>query len=671
MCFSQQTDNVDFERVNAEITPYLALKKVEGTVQYTFTVLKNTDSIYLDAKNIKIIYYPENETTLSQDKTKIWLTNSFKAGKKYTVSFMYKAFPKKALYFTGDQIWTQGQGKYTSNWLPSIDDMNDKIEFDLTIIAPIGNTVIANGKLISSEETGKYTKHHFDMQNPMASYLVAFAIGDFNFKEIASESGVPIKLYYKPEDSLKVEPTYRNTKQIFDFFEKEIGVPYLWQNYKQVPVRDFLYAGMENTTATIFSEAFVIDSIAFNDRNYVNVNAHELAHQWFGDLVTEVSGTDHWLQEGFATYYALLAEKEIFGENYYYWKLLQSAEKLAALSDEGKGENLQNPKASSLTFYEKGAWALHILKEIVGEEPFRIAVKNYLEKYKFKNVITQNFVEEVKLATLIDISEWEADWIHQIAFKAEQAYQSLIKSTFVVDYFEMVAAREIPLKDKKQELQKALENPNDFIAQEVIFQLQGEPISETLSLYQKGFASNNLFVRQAIALSLSIVPKELKPQYESLLKDASYETQEAALFNLWSNFPEDRFQYLDALHKTEGFQDKNIRMLWLVLALHTKNYKPEIQNLFKKELQDYSAPEYSFQVRDKAFSYLFELQFWNEDTLKNLIDACVHHNWRFKKSSRSLLNELLKDENIVQQIKNFSKDLDTETSQYLKIILEK
>lgn len=114
-----------------------------------------------------------------------------------------------------------------------------------------------------------------------------------------------------------------------------------------------MYAGMENATTTLFSESFFTDSIGFIDRNFVNVNAHELAHQWFGDDVTEKSSKDHWLQEGFAAYYALLAEKEIFGEDYFYFKLYQSAEKLKSNSDQGKGQALLNPKANALTFYEK------------------------------------------------------------------------------------------------------------------------------------------------------------------------------------------------------------------------------------------------------------------------------------------------------------------------------
>src|SRR5690606_13846733 len=161
-------------------------------------------------------------------------------------------------------------------------------------------------------------------------------------------------------------PTYRYTKRMFDFLEKEIGIPYPWQNYKQAPVRDFLHAGMENTTLTLFADTFMVDSVGYNDRNYLNVNAHALADQWCGNMVTARNNEQHWLQEGFATYYALLAEREVFGEDYYYRKLYKSAETLAARSENGKGEAVLNAGAGSLTFYEKGAFVLHRLRETAG-----------------------------------------------------------------------------------------------------------------------------------------------------------------------------------------------------------------------------------------------------------------------------------------------------------------
>ena len=327
--FAQQTDYVDFLKVSASVSFEPDSSQVIGRSNYWFKMLKDSDSIYLDAVNMEIDMPPFNLSTIEtfeNNGKQIIFKNKFKKDSIYNLSFIYQAKPKNALYFlkrNGDwNIWTQGQGKYTSNWLPSIDDVNDKIEFDLQISFENKNyEILSNGKL-SSEGIEQHTYdwiRSYDMQKPMSSYLVALAIGKYNKKTETSKSGIPLEYYYYPEDSLKVEPTYRYSKQMFDFLEKEIGFAYPWQNYKQVPVHDFLYAGMENTSCTIFSDAFVVDAIGFNDRNYINVNAHELAHQWFGNLVTATSGEHHWLQEGFATYYALLAEHDIFGDNHFYF----------------------------------------------------------------------------------------------------------------------------------------------------------------------------------------------------------------------------------------------------------------------------------------------------------------------------------------------------------------
>ena len=546
--------------------------------------------------------------------------------------------------------------------------MNDKIEFDIQYFAEKGETVVANGKLYDSVLLPPSKTYRFDMKKPMASYLVAFAMGNYKKRETVSKSGVPIELYLSEEDTANFEPTYRYSKEIFDFLETEIGVPYPWQNYKQVPVRDFLYAGMENTTATIFSEAFVVDSIAFVDRNYLNVNAHELAHQWFGNLVTETSGTHHWLQEGFATYYALLAEREIYGDDYYYWKLYQTAEQLKSLSDEGKGQSLLDPNAGSLTFYEKGAWALHTLRELIGDTAFRKAIQMYLAKYSFKNVTTENFLDEVRAATTMDISAWEKDWLQQTAFKAEQAFNSLLKSSFIKKYFELNRLAALPLSEKKIQLTTALTFPDDFIGQEAVYQLVGEPIEETVPLYKKGFESKNILVRQAIALSLAEIPIALKTDFESLLNDASYVTQEAALYGLWTNFPEDRAMYLDAMKNSIGFQDKNIRQLWLTLAIVTPTYNETAKPRYIDELRSYTSPAYSFEVRQKAFGYINEIQLYDETVVNNLVNASVHHNWRFRNTARQLLDEVLKNPGTKEALKRTMNSFTNAEKKYLSRI---
>lgn len=668
---AQQTDVVDFLRVAAQVAPSFSEGEITGDVTVDFRVLQDVDSLYMDAQNAQLLMVGDAAFEIKATDSKIWFVGNFNRQTTYRALFSYKMKPGQALYFFEDQIWTQGQGKYTSNWLPSIDDVNDKIEFDLQISAPTNMNVVANGKLVSVD--GGFENRNqwqFDMKHPMPSYLVAFAIGGFHKKNLVSESGIPMELYYNPSDSLKVEPTYRYSKQIFDFLETEIGVPYPWQNYKQVPVRDFLYAGMENTTATFFSGAFVVDSTGFNDRNYVNVNAHELAHQWFGDLVTEKAGKDHWLQEGFATYYALLAERKIFGDDYYYWQLYQTAEQLKAASDEGKGESLLDPKASSLTFYQKGAWALHILRERIGDRAFKTAIKNYLETYKFKNVSTEDFLNEVMAVSQVDISDFEKEWLQQTAFKAEEAYQSLLKSAFIKKYFEISALRATPLAAKKTLLKTALTFPNDFIGQEAVYQLADEPIAETLPLYKKALEGNNLYVRQAVALSLQDIPMELKTEYESLMNDKSYVTMETALYRLWMQFPAQRAEYLGQTKGVIGFQNRNIRQLWLALALITDGFEISKKEAYLNELKNYTSPAYSFEIREKAFEYVNELQLWDIETLKNLAEACVHPTWRFAKPSKEMLHEVLQNKKYHELAKILGRQVSEKAANYLNTIIK-
>ena len=665
--YSQQKDIVDFKRIEADLNPNFENQTITGNLKIDFLMLTDSDSIFLDANNISEYKVKINSGKLksSFDGEHLIFKGEFDVNKEYQISLNYTASPNKALYFVNkegeNQLWTQGQGKYTSNWLPSIDDMNDKIEFDFSITAPKNYEVIANGKLKDTIDKGESRRWDFDMHNPISSYLAALVIGDYKKQTLYATSGVPIELYYYPEDSTEFEPTYRYTKEIFDFFEAEIGVPYPWQNYKEVPVKDFLYAGMENTSATIFSDVFMVDDSGFPDRNYVNVNAHELAHQWFGDLVTETTGTHHWLQEGFATYYALLAEREIFGENYYYWQLYQTAEQLKELSDKGKGEKLLNPGASSLTFYQKGAWALHILREQIGDEAFKKAVKSYLEKHRFENVETSDFLEAAREASGQDLIDFEKDWLNQSAFQATPALESLKKSSFIQDYLQINRLRKISFDKKKELLRQTLTLPDDYIGQEAVYQLAGEPISETLPLYELGFNSNNRFVRQAIAISVSQVPEALRADYETLLNDDSYVTREAALMALWASFPNHRNEYLDKLEGIVGFADKNIETLWLALSLATPDYKENLKQQNYQQLVNYTGEEFSFEIREHAFQYLYQLQLYEEQSLTNLVSGCLHHNWRFAQSCRGILDMLLEDTKWKTTIKDLNGLTDKET----------
>ena len=671
---SQQIKKVDF--LTGEINIFLDanLKKVEGKVTYTFKVLQPTDTIAIDAQQMKIgnVLLDGDEVAIVYDNKKIKITSDFKKDSDHIIEIQYVTIPKKALYFLKDyqgdnQIWTQGQGKYTSNWLPSFDDMNEKVTFDMTINYDADYEVIANGALLDKQLVNDSIQQwKYDMKQPMSSYLLALAIGKYSKIVETSESGIPLEMYYYYDDKEKFESTYKHSKRIFDFLEKEIGVPFPWQNYKQIPVKDFLYAGMENTGTTIFSDAFVVDNIQYNDRNYINVNAHELAHQWFGDLVTETEGKHHWLQEGFATYYALLAEKEIFGEDYFEYKLYESAEQLTEESKRKDVTSLLDPKASSLTFYQRGAWALHALRDFIGDTNFKTTIEDYLKTHKFDNVATDDFISIAEKVSSEDLSEYKKIWLEQTTFPSQEALDILTSSSFIKRYLNLASERTQPLVGKWGRLATALDFPiNEYLGQEVIYQLEGETSPEAIGLFTKAFETNNIYVRQAIANTMSAIPKVLKKQYESLLKDESYATIEPALYHLWANFPSEREGYLEKTKETIGFNDKNVRILWLVLALNTPEYEKENHQQFYTELSEYASSKYHFSTRENAFTYLESLQAFSDQSLADLVDGCLHHNWRFRNFCRKMIDNLLKDSKIKKKYVDLSDNLSAKQQTFL------
>ncbi len=671
---AQHQDKVDFVHANVSIKINPDAREVIGEVVYDFQVLGKVDSVFLDARNIdfssirlnnKKVRFNDNGQTLS-------IYKKLKKGKKYTLILAYKANPKQTIYYTGwaddirgnEQVWTQGQGKYTSHWLPSFDDMTEKVAFDLSITFDKNYEVIANGKLQKVNENDGLKTWSFDMQKPMSSYLLAFAIGDYDKQELKSKSGIPLANYYYPKDSLKAEPTYRYTKKIFDFLEQEIGVPYPWQDYKQVPVKDFLYAGMENTGATIFSDGYVIDSTVFVDKNYVNVNAHEMAHQWFGNLVTEKDGNHHWLHEGFATYYAYLAEKENLGDEHFYWKLYDTAEQLQSLSEEGKGEALTNPKASSLTFYEKGAWALAMLKEQIGDDAFKQGIKNYLEKYQYKNVTIQDFIDEMEASSGKDLIGFVALWLDSPIFPYEKAKEHLMAhSESVKDLFDLKWELTTSLEDKSNIIQKYWDTSD---AEE----LKARMISKyhklfTPELISEAFGTESIKIRQALALAYDKVPLALKSDYESLLNDKSYVTLEHALYRLWISFPQDRFRYLEKTKGTFGLPNKNVRLLWLLFAALTKDYANDLNEAYLSELFDYTNPKYSMEVRQGAFGLIGEVFKFSDRNLLDLLNASEHHSWQFRKYARNLLDGLLNDDEQRKRLIALLKGLNDDEFRYI------
>ena len=646
--FSQQTKSVDFISCEALLYPDSKTKSISGTVHYLFEIKNTIDSVKIDAKNMifSAIYINDN------NKFKYKLTNEhiilYDGLKKGLngITIKYEAKPKQTLYFTGVgenlQIWTQGQGKYTSHWLPSFDDVNEKVVFKIGVFFDEKYHVLSNGELINKIKpkfsNEKKTLWEYKMQKPMSSYLVMLAIGNYTKQKATTKSGTPLEFYLDTNDFSKFEPTYRYSKELFDYLEDEIGVKYPWGIYRQVPVRDFLYAGMENTTSTIFSQDFVVDEIGFNDRNYVNVNAHELAHQWFGDLITAQSGKHHWLQEGFATYYALLAERHLFGDDYFYEALNDYAEQLqqAASTD---SIPVLNEKASSLTFYKKGAWALHVLREDIGAKNFQKVVKKYLKSYQNKKVDTDDFLSIVHDVSGYDVAIFKNKWLETPGFDRNLAQRYLDKNQFIRE-FNQLRKNKYSLAELTKIMQSDAYYP---IKQYIIYNIQQLPFDERKVLLEAALATRNLQVRQVVAETLKVIPLDFKIIYESLLQDNAYVTKELALTHLCLNFPEERLRYLIQTKEIIGNNDKIFRMTWLALSYNTKGFSEKERQAFINELLNYASDAYESPLRQNALEILLQLHPNEEQVIALLFKATEHHRWQFTLFARTKVRELLKN----------------------------
>lgn len=469
---------IDMERMVVDLSFDPPAGIVKGQVTHYFKPLrKSLDSIFFDAPKIDVktvflngkkVNFKTNEAgvTIYCDKPLAWETSD-------SIRIQYEAKPKKGIYFIGwndknnlsrKQIWTQGQGVDNRYWIPMWDDLNDKMITETIVRFDQKYKVLSNGTKAMERLNKDGTKTwHYKMTKPHTSYLLMLGIGNYEIKEAKSKSGVPLKMYYYPEHADRVEYIYKHTADIMNFFESEIGVPYPWESYSQIPVQDFMYGAMENTTATVYGDFFCADKRSFNDRNYVSVNAHEMAHQWFGDMVTARCEPHHWLQESFATHYNMLAEREIFGQDHFDWAR-RNSQNSALEADSKDWYPVASSKAGSTRFYPKGAIVLNTLKYVTGREEFNKAIKYYLLKHAYKNVDSHDLLVAFEESLGMSLGWFWEEWLYkagepdfQVEFyntnnsKGEQEHHYSIKQVQEInDYtslFKMPVVLEVHYKD--------------------------------------------------------------------------------------------------------------------------------------------------------------------------------------------------------------------------------
>lgn len=418
---------VDFTDLKLTVAFEPEEKLVRGKVEHSFTVLRNSiDTLFLDGIKMRYTNVLLNGVATDYDTSGIGITLKFnpplKRGEIHLLSIDYEATPKKGLYFVGwddstgrsrKQIWTQGQGIDNRHWIPMYDERNDKVISEILVSFEKGFEVLSNGTLIEKNENFEEINYwNYKISHPHSPYLIMLGIGKYGIEKDTSFSGVPLKYYYYSEQQNQIEPTYRFTKEMFDFFEKEIGVAYPWETYSQIPVQNFMYGAMENTTATIFGDFYLVDSSEFLDRNYVRVNAHELAHQWFGDMVTARSAKDHWLQESFATHFDLMYQKEAFGQDFYDWVRRKYANQSITASEKDL-KPLAHSEAGSTRHYPKGAFVLQMLKYVIGKEDFNLGVKDYLERHSYQNVDSDDLLSSFHESLGWSLDWFWEDWVYQ------------------------------------------------------------------------------------------------------------------------------------------------------------------------------------------------------------------------------------------------------------------
>lgn len=414
---------VDFSHLHLDVSFDTTRQEVNGRVSLDFLKKAPVDSIFLNG--IRMTYH---EVSLNNEKadftpsdTGIWIkTPNLEDTNSLYIS--YTAHPRKGIFFINfgkntpggrRQIWTQGQGIDHRHWIPHRDDQTDKLIVDLNIEFDADYEVISNGELVQKTAAGNgQNRWHYQMHKPMSSYLIAIAIGKYRKRTTRSDSGVALIQYYYPDRADDYDSYYYKNEEIFNFLQNEIGVPYPWQNYKQVPVQDFHHGAMENTTATIFGDFFLVDDIAFNDQNYTYVNAHELAHQWFGNLVTATGSEHHWLHEGFATYYQWLSERNLYGRDYFDYERYKAA---MLVYDASKQDTvpLGSGDAGSSRFYQKGGWVLHMLNHQLGEEAFKKVMEYYLLRYQYGLVTTDSLEAAIRHVTGYDASGFLEQWVER------------------------------------------------------------------------------------------------------------------------------------------------------------------------------------------------------------------------------------------------------------------
>ena len=424
----------DYHLQNARIALRFDLeqRKVIGEVRHTLAALRDGltrlafDSVGLTVASVTVGGRPAKfETTATQ--LLVSLDHPAKRDEKFEVTIRYEGRPKKGLYFVlpdsnypdrPREVWTQGEAEDTRYYIPIYDYPNDRSSTEMILTVPGDWLTVSNGRLLSvADAPGGMKTWHWRQSQPYSTYLISLVAGEFEqTKETWRD--IPVTYYVPRGRSDRVGPTFAHTRAMLDFYSALVGVPYPWEQYAQAAVDEFVVGGMENiTAATLTSSGLLHPQLAGETlEGSDGLVGHELAHQWFGDLVTCKDWADIWLNEGFATYFETLWEEHQYGADEAAYTLWQrrnnwmNSQRLYPVPIVTREFTDSSELAGNM--YTKASWVLHMLRQKLGDAAFYRAMKLYLETYRGQNVVSADLAKAIEQATATNVDLFFDQWVY-------------------------------------------------------------------------------------------------------------------------------------------------------------------------------------------------------------------------------------------------------------------
>ena len=408
-------------------------RSIRGSATLTLTPFNHGfDKVRLDAAELEIssIRLAESGASLEWDtfreQIEIRLNRTCQRGERVRIVIAYAARPRKGLFFINPdeayptkptQIWSQGENEDAHWWFPCHDVTNQRMTTELRATVRDDLVAVSNGKLIENRDNDDDTRtFHWRLDQPHPAYLVSIVIG--KYEVIRDVNGrVPLEYYLYPDRLAEGRKLFARTPEMIEFFSASYGVDYPYPKYSQALVDDFLFSAMENTSATTMTDRCLLDEQAEIDLNYDDIVAHELAHQWWGDLVTCRDWSQIWLNESFATYSEYLWREHRNGSKDARWALFQdflvylredltSHRRPMVCRKYRFSEELMDRHA-----YEKGGCILHMLRGVLGDDQFFRSLQHYLKKHAHGSAETHDLKTAIEEATGRNLHWFFEQWV--------------------------------------------------------------------------------------------------------------------------------------------------------------------------------------------------------------------------------------------------------------------